>query len=268
MVASDSPLAERVDAMTWYHTFDLPGGVTTRGLFDHRAIVSKLPMPEDLSGMRCVDLASADGFFAFEMARRGAAEVVSVDLPSVAEGDFMGEPSIEERSHGDGLTRANFELVREQTGLEVTRREISLYDLTPEALGGTFDFGFMGNVLLHLRDPELALQRARSVIHGQFLSFEMITLPLTFLRPNTPAATLWHRDEGRWWTPNVAGHRRLLRSAGFRTLETKWPIHQPFGTAQPPWPGSLPKKWREILFWGWTRRIGAPTHAALCEPAR
>lgn len=267
-MATDTSLAERVDAMTWYHTFDLPGEVTTSALFDHRAIVKKLPIPDDLSGMRCVDLASADGFFAFEMARRGAAEVVSVDLPSTAEGDFQGAPSEEERRHGDGLTRANFELVREQTGLDVTRREVSLYDLSPEALGGTFDFAFMGNVLLHLRDPELALQRARSIVAGRFLSFEMITLPMTLVRPRTPTATLWDKDEARWWTPNVAGHRRLLQSAGFRILQTKWPIQQPFGTGQPPWPSSIPRRWRDILYWGWTRRVGAPTQAALCEPIR
>jgi hypothetical protein len=41
---------EQVDAVDWYHTFDLPGGIVTPGLFDHR----KLPIPASLAGLRCL----------------------------------------------------------------------------------------------------------------------------------------------------------------------------------------------------------------------
>lgn len=259
-------LAARVADLQWYHTFDLPGGVTTPGFYDHREIVHRLPIPEDLTGTRCVDLASADGFFAFEMARRGATEVVSVDLADPGEGDWQGDPPPDVRHATAGRARKAFDLVRETTGLDVQRVDLSLYDLSPDALGGTFDFVFMGNVLLHLRDPERALTRVRSVTGGRFLSFEMISLPLTLTRPLTPTAHLWDGDEARWWTPNVAAHRRLLRSAGFRIVDAKWPMYQPFGDHLARWPKRPPRRLREWIYWGWIRRMGAATTWSLCEP--
>ena len=55
-------LQQQVDSYSWYHTFALPGGVVTPGLFDHRNIVDRLLLPERLDGLRCLDAASADGF--------------------------------------------------------------------------------------------------------------------------------------------------------------------------------------------------------------
>src|SRR3954467_3886756 len=72
------------EALRWYHTLELPEGLVTPGEYDLRPIVDRLPWPESLAGMRCLDVGSRDGFYAFEMERRGAAEVVSpdVDAPS------------------------------------------------------------------------------------------------------------------------------------------------------------------------------------------
>src|SRR5204862_6898705 len=69
-----------VEALRWYHTIDLPGGVVTPGEYDLRGIVDRLPWPDSLAGMRCLDVGSRDGFYAFEMERRGAAEVVSLEV--------------------------------------------------------------------------------------------------------------------------------------------------------------------------------------------
>ena len=82
-------LRRRVDELDWYHTFDLPHGITTPGYFDHRGVAAKVPLP-DVSGRRCLDLASADGFWAFEMKRRGADEVVSLDLADTTRQDWQG----------------------------------------------------------------------------------------------------------------------------------------------------------------------------------
>ena len=65
----------------WYHTVELPGGLVTPGLYDYRETLSQFPFPQDMRGMRVLDVGSASGYFAFEFARRGAT-VVSVDLPS------------------------------------------------------------------------------------------------------------------------------------------------------------------------------------------
>src|SRR3954453_11189468 len=66
--------------LEWYHTIELEPGVVTPGWFDTRSVVPLLPFPESLEGKRCLDVATFDGFWAFEMERRGASEVHAIDL--------------------------------------------------------------------------------------------------------------------------------------------------------------------------------------------
>lgn len=266
---ADTALRTLVDGLDWYHTFDLPDGIVTPGLFDHRRVVGKLPIPASLAGKRCLDAASADGFFAFELARRGADEVVSVDLADASRQDWQRPPADEaKRSGGSGRATAAFEVVRDALELKAERVDLSLYDLSPDEVG-TFDFVFMGNILLHLSDPARALRALRSVTRddGQLLSYEAISLPMTVLRPRTPAAQLWHEDHGQWWTPNLAGHRRLLYAGGWEVIDTGGPLFQPFGKRMPKWPSRVPRSLREVVFWTCTRRVGGATAWALARPA-
>src|SRR3712207_4951658 len=85
---SEMDVRAAVDAVPpWYHTIDLPGGVTTPGAFDLRRIVHKMPWPE-VRGKRCLDVGTYDGFLSWEMERRGAAEVVAVDIPDHDDWDW------------------------------------------------------------------------------------------------------------------------------------------------------------------------------------
>ncbi|MDP9100555.1 MAG: hypothetical protein M3N21_00155, partial [Actinomycetota bacterium] len=63
----------------WYHSMDLAPGVTTSGFTDLRAFSSRA-LPASLAGGRCLDVGTFDGFWAFEMERRGAASVVGIDV--------------------------------------------------------------------------------------------------------------------------------------------------------------------------------------------
>jgi tRNA (mo5U34)-methyltransferase len=253
----------------WYHTLELPGDFVTRGFYDHRKVLPKLPIPNSLEGKRCLDLASADGLFAFEMARRGG-DVVSVDLDDKTQEDWQGTGG-KDAPTMDG-TRRNFELARRALGLEVERVNLNLYDVSPEELG-TFDFVFMGNILLHLSDPGRALSAARSVTTGQFLSFEVVSLPLTLLRPRTAVGQLCQVDDARWWTPNLAGHRRLLQAAGFEIEDTGFPLFQRFGALveglrfKAPWKVDEPLG-QHLGYWLFNRPIGVPSAYALCVPGR
>ena len=65
----------------WYHTIELAPGLVTPGWFDLRPIVDLMPWP-DVRGRRCLDIGTYDGFLAFEMERRGADEVVALDIGS------------------------------------------------------------------------------------------------------------------------------------------------------------------------------------------
>src|SRR5579859_2393673 len=65
----------------WWHSFDLPDGTHIEGVNpiegQHRRI-RQFPIPEDLRGARVLDIGAWDGWFTFEMERRGA-DVVAVD---------------------------------------------------------------------------------------------------------------------------------------------------------------------------------------------
>lgn len=207
----------------WYHTIEVEEGLVTPGWFDLRPACSALPWPE-VAGKRCLDIGTFDGFFAFELERRGAAEVVAIDIedhrawdwppdnrpgasdaaPPPAYPAFTGPPK------GDG-----FRLVAEITGSSVTWLPLSIYDLSPSVLGH-FDVIVCGSLLLHLRDPLRALEAVRSVCRGYFLSSEQIQLWLTILRRGRPTFALNGSGvDCQWWLPNAAGHRRMLYAAGF-----------------------------------------------------
>jgi tRNA (mo5U34)-methyltransferase len=263
-----------VTALDWYHTIELPGGVLTPGFYDHRPVVGRLPIPPSLSGMRCLDVGSSDGFWAFEMWRRGAAEVVSVDLDDPARQEWQG-PARRDRGsvastsgawEGDrGRTGRAFELARSALGADVSRLDLSVYDLSPE-IAGSFDFVFMGSLLLHLRDPAGALAAVRSVVAGRFLLFEPILLSLSLLFPRTPLASLWQLDEPRWWLPNRAGLRRLVEAAGFDVLSAGGPCAQKFGRGFPRRPPRRTPTLSEVLFWTVVRPLGVPSAWVLAEP--
>src|ERR687887_372295 len=86
--ASSADLAGAVAATRlWYHTIELAPGVVTPGWFDLRPIVKRMPWP-DVAGRRCLDVGTYDGFLAFELERRGAAEVVAVDIDDHSSWDW------------------------------------------------------------------------------------------------------------------------------------------------------------------------------------
>jgi tRNA (mo5U34)-methyltransferase len=255
----------------WYHTFEFPGGVVSEGFYDHRGILDRFPFPESLAGKRCLDLASSDGLFAFEMARRGG-DVWSVDLDDTAEQDWQEGDSGLDRSGGRGRARGAFEIARSALNLDVERVNMNIYDVSPDELG-QFDFVFMGNILLHLADPARALKAARSVTSGSFLSFEVVSLTLSLLHPRTPSAKLAAQDGAQeWWTPNVAGHRRLLRASGFEIVDSRFPIFQRFGPYRrnqpfgPIAPWRWPTPWgRHLAFHFFWQPFGVPSTWALCR---
>jgi SAM-dependent methyltransferase len=250
-------LSERLAGLQLYHTFELPDGSVVPGFFDLRTVVGKLPIPESLHGKRCLDVASATGFFAIEMARRGG-EVVSVDMDDPTRLDWQGPPGVNAaRRFGAGLVHQGFDLMCEAYGVEIERHDLSLYDISPDKLG-QFDYVFMGNILMHLSDPGRGLRAVRSVIGpgGEFLSFEGISLVLSVLHPISPTAELYREDEPYWWTHNLRGHRRLVEAGGFRVVKQGGPLLAPVGDALDRWPKKVPWRPRDLSYWLFIRRFG------------
>lgn len=220
---------ERVDALDWYHTIDLAPGWTTPGWFDARATVHKVPLPASLAGKRCLDVGTWDGFWAFEMERRGAASVTAIDILDEARWDWPPEWTLRSMTSGLEFLRdfkqqgTGFELAHEIIGSSVERIDASIYDLSPEKFG-MFDFVFLGSLLLHLRDPVRALAAMRSVVGGETVIADTVDAIPSLLRSRTPTARLEGVGRPWWWIPNRAGLHQMIRASGFEILQ-KTPLY-------------------------------------------
>jgi 2-polyprenyl-3-methyl-5-hydroxy-6-metoxy-1,4-benzoquinol methylase len=211
-------LLDKARARDWYHTIELAPGEVMEGMFDMRPYVEHYSLPERMDGMRALDVGTFDGFWAFEMERRGA-EVVALDLDSEADIDFpprrRPDPSQAKR-RGEG-----FEIARELLGSNVERIGGSIYDATPEKLGGQFDLVLCGLVLIHLRDQVLALERIAGLCRGTFISVEAYD-PVMDLLPFTASRYKADRDaDVVFWEPGSRTWKRLIWSAGFDRVERR-----------------------------------------------
>jgi tRNA (mo5U34)-methyltransferase len=162
----------------WWHTIELPDGTVTDAWWDFRPLAQKLPWP-DLAGKRCLDVGTADGFWAFELERRGAAEAVAIDRPS----------------YFQSKCRARFEEAYAKLGSRVRYEERDLYELE-----GEFDFAFMGYVLQVVTDPLGALEALRRVSR-ELLVLDTVSVPLSLL-PSPLARLDARRDGGEWFVFN------------------------------------------------------------------
>jgi len=230
---ADADLAAEVAQARWYHGMELPGGIVTPGDYDLPDTARRIPLPSSLVGKRCLDVGTRDGFWAFEMERRGAAEVVGIDVEDPELLDFPEpRPAIEGASK-DNLDRRNLAFAVAHRALEskVQRRLISVYDLAPEGIG-QFDFAFIGTILLHLRNPIDALAAVRRVLRpdGRLMSNDPISVPLTILRPGEPAAeVVMQANQPFWYVPNLAGRTRMIEAAGFQVESSGKPYLMRYG---------------------------------------
>ena len=205
-------LAERARQINWYQTIELAPGVVTNGLFDLRPWVPRYGLPERLDGMRALDIGSWDGFWAFEMERRGAAEVVALDLSDEAELDWP--PRRRPERFRDTLRGRGFQLAKQALGSRVERIPCNVYDAHPADLG-TFDIVTCGMVLIHLRDQLLALERIARLCSGTLISAEEYD-PLTGLVPFPAVRYRADRESSVvFWQPSARTWRRMLWTAGF-----------------------------------------------------
>jgi tRNA (mo5U34)-methyltransferase len=270
-------LRERVERQRWYHTIELPEGNVTAGWFDTRATVGKVPLPASLEGKRCLDVGTWDGFWAFEMERRGAESVLAIDLQDQDQWDWPPETRLRgvidaKRAKVEDFKdeHAGFELAKEALGSNVEHRKLSIYDLDPATVG-TFDFVFLGSLLLHLRDPVRALDALRSVVGDEAVIADTVDAIPSFLQRRTPTARLEGVNRPWWWQPNREGLLQMMRSAGFEVVEATRVYLLPLGAGHPRSP--LRKLWRsartargrqEIII----RLGGIPHVAARVRPLR
>lgn len=204
----------------WFHNIHLPDGTQTAPdhfLGDFPAIKWReiAPcLPEDLSGYTVLDIGCNAGFYALELAKKGA-RVTGVDLDShyLKQADWV----IEEWGLKENITLQNkqvYDLAREDTE----------YDIV----------WFMG-VFYHLRYPMLALD-ILSQKTKKIMVFQTLTMPgsamldtkddyainerQTMQHEGWPKmAFIEHKlnaDPTNWWAPNQSCIDAMLRTCGFK----------------------------------------------------
>ena len=194
----------------WFQRIELTPDLVTPGWSDPKT--EKLPyfgLPEDMTGMRVLDIGCAEGFFSFEAERRGAKEVIGID------------------SFPDSVRR--FNVCRAAYHSKATAFLCNVYDLNVRAFG-TFDMVFFFGVLYHLRNPVLALEKIFSVCTGTLLmqtsgmaeipNYENVALAQFHPRGiqiGTPENPMY--DPTVFWLPNVACTRALVTHVGFQDVE-------------------------------------------------
>jgi tRNA (mo5U34)-methyltransferase len=268
-VGSRTPAAAVAGVRRWYHCIEVAPGIVTPGLFDLRPIVDRLPWP-DVRGKRCLDVGTSDGFLAFELERRGAAEVLAIDIDTHEAWDWevhvdeLG-PQYLRAVSGPGMG-AGFRTARALRRSAVAFRALSVYELAPDSVG-EFDVVVCGSLLLHLRDPLGALAAIRSVCRGQLLCTNQIDLGRSIGRRRAPLVRL-DGTSGitQWWVPNAAGHEQMVRAAGF-AIERRSRLYSiPFGPAHPPRARRPQSRLRGIAERLATGNEGVPHLALLSRP--
>lgn len=202
----------------WYHKIPLPHGVVTPGWapLDPDAY----GVPEDLTGMRILDVGAWDGYWSFTALARGAREVVAIDDFS----DFLG--ALENR---DRKAWETFDLCRELLGYSPARcrrEEMSVYDVSESRLG-RFDMIFFFGTLYHLRYPLLALDRLSAICDGEIFVESAVLDDFSPYRgglghgyPDQMVMEFYPdkeygANESNWWVPSLHCMGRMVRAAGF-----------------------------------------------------
>ena len=197
---------QKRSAQGWWHSFELPDGTRIEGVcsldgLKHR--IRRFPIPADLRGKRVLDIGTWDGWFAFEMERRGA-DVVAID----------------------NWDNPRFREMHARLGSRVDYRQLDVYELTPDRVG-RFDIVLFMGVLYHLKHPLFALERVCALTTG------MAAVDSFVLREeHLPEADVTHRpimefyetDEmggqtDNWVGPSLECLLAFCRTAGFARVE-------------------------------------------------
>jgi tRNA (mo5U34)-methyltransferase len=193
-----SRLIDQLGKLGWYHSIDLPDGTVIPGIQtieQLRARIAQYPIPQDLRGKRVLDIGAWDGWFSFEMERRGAT-VVAVD--SARQETFF---------EAKKLLNSKVEYIVED-----------ICYLTPRDVG-YFDIVLFFGVLYHLKHPLLALERVCELTTDMACIETLVTddppqpnaIPLLEFYETTELAGQFDN----WCGPNTSCLQAFMRTAGF-----------------------------------------------------
>ena len=227
----------------WYHTIELPDGTLTPGQVDLRSSAPKL-LPDDMTGLRALDVGTFDGFWAFELEKRGA-ETVAIDVEKLD--DAQWPPLNRERMRAQAAEwemtlGVGFKIAHEALGSSVQRVISDVYEVTPERIGGPVDVVFAGAIMVHLRDPVGALEAILGCLKpgGLLIQMEHFSMRNTLLAPRRATGDFQPlRGEFNWWLANLSLLKAWPWSAGFVDVKRVAFLRPPSSKAMTGWYAGL-----------------------------
>jgi len=147
----------------FYHTMDIPGYGVVHGEWDLRTGFREYLGGVNFHGKRVLELGTASGFLCFKMEQMGA-EIVAHDLSEQQSWDIIPyyhidhrQALLERKSHIQKLNNGYW-FAHQAFKSNAKVLYCSIYEI-PEQLG-MVDISTFGSILLHVRDPFLALHKA------------------------------------------------------------------------------------------------------------
>jgi hypothetical protein len=211
----------------FYHSINLPGFGLISGEWDLQAGIERYLGGVGFTGKRVLDVGAASGFLTFTMERAGA-DVVSYDLSPEHCWDIVPFAGMN-LSHSQDLFRDAARRINNgywfcHRVLHSRARMVHGTVYTIPASIGPVDIVTVGSMLLHVRDPFLALQKALQNCRETAIVTELIPrrrfLGWLFGISFRPQMTLLPRiddvgTQGGWWYLSPEVIRRFLGVLGF-----------------------------------------------------
>jgi tRNA (mo5U34)-methyltransferase len=215
---------------------ELGHGLCSTGRFDLRDTVDLHGLPESLEGKTVLDVGTCDGFWAFELERRGAERVVAIDIERFGGFDLL--PEVRALRTARFLERRmdhGFWLAHAMRGSRVEHQVCSVYDLSPDTVG-TFDVVFCGSLLMHLFSPLHALLNIRSVTREKAVIATLLSEEFEAAAPDRPLLSFGQRGpdlakarpqlgaSAVYWHVNTRGLQEMMEYSGFGRTEPLPPV--------------------------------------------
>ncbi len=146
----------------FYHTMDIPNHGIVRGEWDLRGRETAYLGNTSFAGKRVLEIGTASGHLCFTMEKMGA-NMVAYDLSDEQEWDMVPYAGYDYEQH---MSERKAHIRRLNNGFWFAHQAYNssakvvhgtVYEIPDDI--GQFDICTFGSILLHLRDPFLALQR-------------------------------------------------------------------------------------------------------------
>jgi SAM-dependent methyltransferase len=210
-----------VNQCDFYHTIDLPTIGEIKGQWDLRKNIVTYLGGLDFKGKTCLDVGTASGYLTFEMEKRGGI-VTSFDADDASRYHFLPfRNSLYTTNHELWARQTNEWLGRLHNSYWLCHRLLKsmakvfygdVYALPIEL--GPFDVVMVGQIMIHLRDPILALTSIAGLCADTLIIAEgMLDTDDTIAKFHARAST--GGPEWLWWQYSRGMWREILAILGF-----------------------------------------------------